>query len=383
MTGHLLTPAASGLPSPWCDTTHRRTSAVGELAHTAETERDVYGVLEVAAVSRSALGPPPEWPDSVWALYWDFEDALGTRLNVLMPTFGELCTDTFEDAFRSWQAPGTDAWPGDGVVAEMASWWAVSVIGGLAHDALGWLERQAAQLLDPERAVATAEHSARGRVETDTAVTLLHTLGARTPQAAEGALFRIARTQSLGDDDRAWARRWLRSLRLPRAEEWAAAEPGESEEPLLPAVVRELPYGWAEGFVWPDTEPDKRRLDRAARIVAACEPLRRADTPGPESDWNEESDEDEPQWLEIRAVLRPLVPYARHVTRERMTRAAAECRFVGVPGVPEAGEEAGEEEFIERWVGWIATWIAQEAEEWIRRAEAGRDEGAGPRTHDR
>lgn len=370
MTGHLLTPAARALPAPWCDTTHRRSSAVGELPYTAETEHEVYGVLEAAAAARRGLGLPPGWPDSVWELYWDFEEALGSRLNVLMPTFGELRTDVFGDEVRSWLARSARAWPGDEAVAEMAGWWAVSVVGGLAHDALAWLERQVGQLLDPERAVVAAECSALEHVESVRAVTLLHALGGSgAPEAAEGALVRIARANSLQEVDRAWARQWLRSLRLPQAEEWAATEPAESEEALLPASVRELPYPWAEGFIWMDTEPDQRHLSYAAQVVSACEPLRRSDTPEPQSDGNEESGEDEPQWLEVRAVLRPLVPYARHVTRERMARAVAECRFLGVPGVPGVPGAAEEEEFVERWVGWIATWIAQEAEEWLRRGQ--------------
>lgn len=55
-------------------------------------------------------------------------------------------------------------------------------------------------------------------------------------------------------------------------------------EALLPASVRELPYPWAEGFIWLDTEPDQRHLSYAAQVVSACEPLRRSDTPEPQSD---------------------------------------------------------------------------------------------------
>nr|WTB33329.1 hypothetical protein OG781_31065 [Streptomyces sp. NBC_00830] len=46
--------------------------------------------------------------------------------------------------------------------------------------------------------------------------------------------------------------------------------------------------------------------------------------------------------------------------------------FLGVPGVPSGAVAEDEREFVGRWVGWIATWIAQEAESRVEQCRADR-----------
>lgn len=47
----------------------------------------------------------------------------------------------------------------------------------------------------------------------------------------------------------------------------------DGEEPLLPEVVRALPYSWDLGFIWPpETEESRENLAYARAVLEACLP---------------------------------------------------------------------------------------------------------------
>jgi hypothetical protein len=147
-----------------------------------------------------------------------------------------------------------------------------------------------------------------------------------------------------------------------------AQQPVQGEHPLLPAAVRELPYSWGAGFQWPVELPEsEENITRARAILQACAPPGPVPEPVPAPSWHSYEDEDEepPVWLEVRQVMRELMPYARLVTEERMTEAMRECALLGIPGVPAdpGGEDATR--FVRRWVTWIGGWIAGEVFTWL------------------
>ncbi|XUL90741.1 hypothetical protein ACQ86D_32385 [Streptomyces galilaeus] len=137
---------------------------------------------------------------------------------------------------------------------------------------------------------------------------------------------------------------------------------------MLPPAVRELPFSWSAGFQWPaELLETADNIARAHEILRACAPTAPVPDPVPDPDWtgDEDEDEEEPDWLEIRSVLREFMPYADQVTEERMAEAMRECALLGIPGVPvdADGEEA--ERFVRRWVSWIGGWIAGEVLTWL------------------
>ncbi|MBK6019393.1 hypothetical protein [Streptomyces sp. MBT53] len=152
--------------------------------------------------------------------------------------------------------------------------------------------------------------------------------------------------------------------------------PAPGEHPLLPPVVRELPYSWDTGFTWPRELPETRaNIARARAILEACAPEAPVPDPVPAPDWtgdehknknkDEDEDEDEPTWLHIRVVLREFMPYADQVTEERMAEAMRECALLGIPGVPGDADGAEAERFVRRWVSWIEGWIVGEVFTWL------------------
>ncbi|MGH1551853.1 hypothetical protein ACRAWF_05950 [Streptomyces sp. L7] len=97
---------------------------------------------------------------------------------------------------------------------------------------------------------------------------------------------------------------------------------------MLPPAVRELPFSWSAGFQWPAELPETAdNIARAHEILRACAPTAPVPDPVPDPDWtgDEDEDEEEPDWLEIRSVLREFMPYADQVTEERMAEAMREC----------------------------------------------------------
>ena len=54
------------------------------------------------------------------------------------------------------------------------------------------------------------------------------------------------------------------------------------EEPLLPEAVRDLPYSWDLGFVWPpETEESRENIAYARAVLEACLPPVPLTTPEP------------------------------------------------------------------------------------------------------
>ncbi len=299
-------------------------------------------------------------------------DALGAALDALPPprfVWTDELHDLYERSEREWDLPLTDeqreVFAGQRRREQLSS---------AAHELLRSLEEQAEKgglqsAAVRAEAVQLAERCARaGLGASDTAVHLLYALGA---PAGEQALMRLVRDESVSEDQRLRAREYL--IRLRRAGYRARAEESaEGEEPLLPAVVREMPEAWGLGFNWYDAVPVTREnVDRARAVLEALLPAERLTWPEPpprwEGDWDEDAFE-RPEWLEIRIVLNELMPYARLVTRERMAELQRECELVGL----DAGLDAGSEDFVERWIVRIRAWISGEALDWVGRYGRGR-----------
>jgi hypothetical protein len=86
-------------------------------------------------------------------------------------------------------------------------------------------------------------------------------------------------------------------------------------------------------------------------VLEACLPRAALASPEPPEEptvWDCENDE-HPEWTGIRAILRVRMPYARHVTAERMADAQAECARQGIDTV----------DFEEIWTRRILAWIAE------------------------
>ncbi|MET7364360.1 hypothetical protein ABZS61_00775 [Streptomyces sp. NPDC005566] len=128
------------------------------------------------------------------------------------------------------------------------------------------------------------------------------------------------------------------------------------ETPLLPGVLRAYPYPWDNGFIWTTEKEDEETLSYARAVLEACLPSQPLAGPEPpqETVLHDSGGDAYPEWTEIRAVLRERMPYARHVTAERMTEAEAECARRGLA-------TAG---FQEIWTRRITAWIAEQTLYW-------------------
>jgi hypothetical protein len=126
------------------------------------------------------------------------------------------------------------------------------------------------------------------------------------------------------------------------------------ETPLLPDVVRAYPFSWGSGFVWPPEHEEDLAYARA--VLEACLPRAALAAPEPPQEptvW-ECADDEYPEWTTIRAVLRVRMPYARHVTAERMADAKAECARQGIDTA----------DFEEIWTRRVIAWIAEQTLSW-------------------
>ncbi len=118
-------------------------------------------------------------------------------------------------------------------------------------------------------------------------------------------------------------------------------------------MVRDYPFSWDSGFSWP---PETENLPYAQAVLEACLPRAALASPEPPQEptvWDCEDDE-HPEWTGIRAILRVRMPYARHVTAERMADAKAECARQGIDTV----------DFEEIWTRRIVAWIAEQTLCW-------------------
>ena len=129
------------------------------------------------------------------------------------------------------------------------------------------------------------------------------------------------------------------------------------ETPLLPDAVRAYPFSWGLGFAWPpETDEREENLTYAQAVLEACLPRAALASPEPPEEpvvWDCEDDE-YPEWTRVRAILRERMPYARHVTAERMAEAKAECARQGIDIT----------DFEEIWTRRIIAWIAEQTLCW-------------------
>jgi hypothetical protein len=365
VTAHHLLPAdMRRLPPPWNDLTSERKPALEELAHTEATEQAALEAL-TAALSGSPASPVPRvWSDESWELFDRIRHEVGYRLAHVMPTADRFTREGIADVLREWAGtarPPVPTWWLDGQLDLIVGVLTDQALEGWAHDVLRWLQQKP---YDEAGVAAAAERCVENGLASHDAVNLLHALG--TPHG-ERALLRVVQDDSVSDNSRSQARDALMGLRRPGYDA-RAQQPVQGEHPLLPAAVRELPYSWGAGFQWPAELPEsEENITRARAILQACAPPGPVPEPVPAPSWHSYEDEDEepPVWLEVRQVMRELMPYARLVTEERMTEAMRECALLGIPGVPAdpGGEDATR--FVRRWVTWIGGWIAGEVFTWL------------------
>jgi hypothetical protein len=367
VTAHHLLPAdMRRLPPPWNDLTSERKPALEELAHTEATEQAALEAL-TAALSGSPASPVPRvWSDESWELFDRIRHEVGYRLAHVMPTADRFTREGIADVLREWAGtarPPVPTWWLDGQLDLIVGVLTDQALEGWAHDVLRWLQQKP---YDEAGVAAAAERCVENGLASHDAVNLLHALG--TPHG-ERALLRVVQDDSVSDNSRSQARDALMGLRRPGYDA-RAQQPVQGEHPLLPAAVRELPYSWGAGFQWPVELPEsEENITRARAILQACAPPGPVPEPVPAPSWHSYEDEDEdeepPAWLEVREVMRELMPYARLVTEERMTEAMRECALLGIPGVPAdpGGEDATR--FVRRWVTWIGGWIAGEVFTWL------------------
>ncbi|MFD8191180.1 hypothetical protein [Streptomyces wuyuanensis] len=127
--------------------------------------------------------------------------------------------------------------------------------------------------------------------------------------------------------------------------------------PLLPEVLRAYPFSWQAGFEWPvETEESEENLAYARAVLEACLPGEPLDEPMPPEEIRlKDLDEDDwPEWVLLRSVLRDRMPYARDVTVERMAEAEAEWARRG----------RDTKDFAVRSVRMITAWIAEATLYW-------------------
>ncbi|WP_043679674.1 hypothetical protein [Streptomyces xylophagus] len=363
MTAHHLLPAdMRRLPSPWNDLTWERKPALDELPHTEATERAALDALAAALSGSSAPPVPRVWSDESWELFDRIRHEAGYRLDQVMPTADRFTREGIADVLREWagaaRLPVPSWWLEDqldlivGVLTDQ-------VLQGWAHDVLRWLQQKP---YDEAGVAAAAERCVENGLASQDAVNLLHALG--TPHG-EQALLRVVQDAGASENSRAQARDALLWLRRPGYDA-RARQPAQGEHPLLPPAVRELPYSWGAGFQWPVELPESdENIARARAILLACAPSEPVNEPVPAPSWHGYEDEEPPAWLEVRQVMRELMPYARLVTEERMTEATRECALLGIPGVPPDPNSEEAAHFVRRWTTWISGWIAGEVFTWL------------------
>ncbi len=358
---HLLPWAVRELPSPWNDLTPKRKRTLEELPHTAANEQAALDAL-AAALSEMRPASPGGRSDESRELYDRFRAECAHRLAQAMPTADLLTREGIIDVLRAWAENAAGSLPDwwieeqtDGILAT----WARSVLSLWVHDVLWWLKQEPQ---DQRSIAAVAERCVRADLSAQEAVNLLHALGA---PHGEQALLRVVQDAGVSAHHRAWAREWLIAIRR-RGYESRGREQAHGEEPLLPPAVRELPYAWASGFQWPSGLPETdENIARARAVLEACLPAEPVSEPAPAPSWEGGEDEEPPAWLEVRSVMSRLMPYARQVTRERMTEALRECALLGIPGSPPDPEGELAQLFARRWVAWISSWIAGEVFTWL------------------
>ncbi|MEU8964533.1 hypothetical protein AB0C89_22885 [Streptomyces sp. NPDC048491] len=295
------------------------------MERAGQDERAEQAVLDALA---AVLGAVPlagtGWTDGLWDLYEVYEESRSGR--------GEPPELTAEQSAR------------------FASQWRRQELSGAAHRLVGELRERAerGRVVAPAAAAGLAVRLVRAGLVSHEAVNLLSGLGA--PHGERG-LLELARDREISEGDRLWARERLFALRRDgyRARGLLAAD---GEEPLLPAAARALPTGIGGALALP---VDAVQARAALEALLPSAPL---SSPEPPPEWTagwdglDEGDEYRPDWLEVRLLVRELMPTARKVTQERMAEAERECVLLGLDG--------GEGEFAALWATRLAAWLAGE-----------------------
>ncbi|MEU8503268.1 hypothetical protein AB0C40_00810 [Streptomyces brevispora] len=214
-------------------------------------------------------------------------------------------------------------------------------------------------LREPVRAADLAERWVRMNLYALPGTRLLYELG--VPHG-EAALLRLVADEAVDRADRAVVRSWLITLRTPRNRA-LGRRPQLGETPLFPPAVHGLADAWRAGTEAPSEVAVNRENIAAVRAaLEALLPPRRpaAPEPPPEPTGAREGDEDgeeRPDWIDVRIVLRALVPYPRSVTLERMAEARREAELMGLE------TEIGD--FAERWTTRVGAWLAGWMFRWL------------------
>ncbi|MEU9197029.1 hypothetical protein [Streptomyces hundungensis] len=280
-------------------------------------------------------------------------DALAAVLTVV-PSADAGWTDVLWNLYEEWEAGRS----GDGRLPEVTAdqsarfeaQWRRQELSDEAHRLVRKLRERVEQgrLMSSGPAADLATRLVRAGLAAHEAVNLLSALGA---PHGERALLALAPDREVAEGDRLWVRERLFALRRGAYRVRGELAP-VGEEPLLPAAVRQLPAGIG-GSLAPPVEP--------ARVRAALEVLLpptalTASEPPPEwtAGWDglDEQDEYRPDWVEVRLLVRELMPTPDRVTRERMAEAERECAVLGLDG--------GEGEFAVLWTTRIAAWLVGE-----------------------
>lgn len=269
--------------------------------------------------------PPAEggWSDELWDLYEVYE----------------------EGRTRRGPVPELDA----GLAARFEAQWRRQELSGRVHGLLGGLRERGrgCGFGAPGEVAAVAVRLVRAGVGAHEAVNLLYDLG--VPHGERALLGLVAgRGPGLGEGDVLWARERLFALRRGGYRARGERVP-VGEEHLFPAAVCALPVGVGGGV----GVPVDAALARAALEALLPEGPLAVTEPPPEwgAGWDDVDEEGErrPDWVEVRLLVRELMPDPWRVTRERMAEAERECGLLGLDG--------GEGDFAAVWRVRLASWL--------------------------
>ncbi|MFE6975548.1 hypothetical protein [Streptomyces sp. NPDC057682] len=312
--------------------------------------------LDALAAGLDAYGPAPAgWTDELWDLYERAEAA--ARVPRVRP---EGWTDELWEGYLRDEVPE----PPPPLTAEQRELFdrerererVASALQRLL-ESLGE-RREVSGLSDPARAAALAERWVRAGLPAHPGMRFLDELG--VPEG-EAALLRLVADESLDREDRQEARSRLLALRRPRNRA-RGREPQEGETPLLPPAVRELADAWGMDGRRPPRHPVDREDVAAVRAaLEALLPAERLPVPEPppelpDQEYDDEEAEPRPDWVDVRILLRDLMPHPRTVTRERMADVRREAERLGL---------AAGDGFAEEWTVRIGAWIAGAMFDWL------------------
>lgn len=316
---------------------------------------DEQSDLKALAAVLDAYEPPPaEWTDELWELYERAE----AEECVLRIRPAHWADDLWEQYQRTEvpepHAPLTQEQERLFAQERERERW-MSAVQHLL-DSLGGRLKETG-LREPASAATLAERWVRMNLYAFAGVRLLYGLGA---PHGEAALLRLVVDDTVDRADRQVVREWLMMLRRPRHSA-LGRQPQGGETPLLPPAVRNLADAWKAGTDGPGViacNPENAAAVRAA--LEALLPARRPAVPEPPPEMTGVGDEDEeerPDWIDVRTLLRELMPYPRNVTRERMAEVRREAELMGL--------ESDGEGFAERWAIRIGAWLAGWMFSWL------------------